>query len=183
MAASASRWSISKAQSVSKAEQTLPWAPRPFEGEALGSWLGRLAAAYGLTVDEFAAYAGVTLDCGKDAENWLATSEPSRRDRRRLAALCRLPISQLPDSFMSSSDSRPGRLAYCCRCLFLNPLDVSAPYWHARWLSSNEREQCPNHGDRYEYIRQSALGQHRNMKQLLRFVSRDRLRRQRGSMH
>ena len=183
MAASGSRWSISKAPFVSKAEQTLPWAPRPFEGEALGSWLGRLAAAYGLTVDEFAGYAGVTLDCGEDTENWLAIAEPSRRDRRRLAALCRLPISQLPDAFISSSNTRSGRLAYCHRCLVLNPLDVTAPYWQARWLSSNERERCPNHGLQYEYIRLSALRQHRNMKRLLRFVSRDRLRRQRASLH
>ena len=164
---------------MSRADGHLPWAPRLFEGEAFGSWVGRLAGAYGMGVDEIASYAGVSLGLEGDCSNWLALPTPSSNDVQRLAALCRLPIFQLQTTFGSSRETRVGRFTYCHRCLYLNPLDVTAPYWHARWLASSASDWCATHDRRYEYTRASALRQHRNMKRLLRFISRDRIARQR----
>ena len=42
----------------------LPVAPRPFEAEALGGWIGRFAARYRMTVLEFAERH--SLDLGID---------------------------------------------------------------------------------------------------------------------
>jgi hypothetical protein len=84
---------------VSQAERapSLPWAPRPFDGEALGSWLGRLAATYRMDVDEFAAYAGVSIDFDRTRGNWLALPPLSRSDSEALRVLCRLPEGDLPE--------------------------------------------------------------------------------------
>ena len=163
---------------MSRAERSLPWAPRPFEGEALGSWVGRLAAVYGMTVDEFAAYAGLTVDLSGSGANWLAVPGISLGDRQRLSALCRLPVGDLPAPCKAD---KPARLAYCHRCLYLNPLDVTAPYWRASWLVGVDNPRCATHDQRYEYTSLAALRQHRNMKSLLHFISQTREARQRAA--
>lgn len=159
---------------MSKAEQPLPWAPRPFDGEALGSWLGRLAAAYGIDVDDFAANVGLSIDFERTGANWLALPPLSPRDGERLRMLCRMPTGDLPESYDGDA---PAKLAYCHRCLYLNPVDVTAPYWHARWLVGLDRPWCSTHGQCYESTCLSALRGHRNMRRLLRLISRRRAAR------
>ena len=163
---------------MNRPERALPWAPRPFEGEALGSWLGRLAAAYGMTVDEFVAYAGLSVDLGGSGANWLALPEMSPGDRERLAALCRLAVVDLPAACKAGTATR---LGYCHRCLYLNPLDVTAPYWRASWLVGTDDQRCATHEQCYERTSLAALRQHRNMKSLLHFISRAREARQRAA--
>ena len=161
---------------MSRPERALPWAPRPFAGEALGSWLGRLAAAYVMDVDEFAAYAGVSIDPDRARANWLALPSPAPADCERLAGLCRLPICELPAPYEAET---PARLGYCHRCLHLNPVDVTAPYWQAGWLTDANTRHCAVHGQRYERTTLSAVREHRNMKRLLCFISRTRAAQER----
>lgn len=162
---------------MSQAEPTLPWAPRPFDGEALGSWLGRLAAAYGMEVDEFAAQAGLSIDLGHVA-NWLALPPLSRCDGERLRVLCRLPAASLPAPYDAET---PARLGYCPRCLYLNPVDVSAPYWQARWLLGIDSPWCSAHGLRHEYTSRHLVRGHRNMRRLLRAINRMHAARERAA--
>ena len=42
--------------------QPWPVAPRPFDDEAFGSWLGRLASRYRIGVDDLVRAAGIELD-------------------------------------------------------------------------------------------------------------------------
>ena len=177
-AASASCWSIWSGQRVSRAEPLLPWAPRPFKDEAFGGWLGRLAAAYAMSVEEFADYAGLSaeLDCGR--VNWLGLPKPGPGDCERLARLCRLPSSELPAAYEADA---PACLAYCHRCLYLNPADVTAPYWQASWLAAAGGQHCGVHGRRYEQTCLSVLRGQRNMKRLLHVISRTRAARARAA--
>jgi hypothetical protein len=156
---------------MSRAERSLslPWAPRPFAGEALGSWLGRLASAYRMDVDAFAAYAGVSIDFDRTRGNWLALPPLSRSDNEGLRALCRFPEGDLPEPYHADG---PAKLGYCRRCLYLNPLDVTAPYWQARWLLDTDSPWCRTHSQHYEYTSRKVVRDHRNMRRLLRSISR-----------
>lgn len=159
---------------MSRAERSLPlpWAPRPFEGEALGSWLGRLAAAYGMNVDPFAASTGLSIDFGR-IDNWLALPALLPSDVERLSALCRLPTADLPAPYEGEA---PAQLIYCHRCLCLNPLDITAPYWQARWLLGMDSAWCSTHDQRYERTTLSSVRNRRNMPRLLRAISCRRAR-------
>jgi hypothetical protein len=113
--------------------QPWPVVPRPFEGEAFGSWFGRIAARYRMRVDELACGAGLALDlCGGA---WLASQPPQGEARRRLAELCRLP-SEVIGSMAPQTSVVTNRFWYCYPCLDLNPQDVLSPYWRADWLTS-----------------------------------------------
>ena len=159
---------------MNRTERSLPWAPRPFQDEALGSWFGRLAAAYGLDVDDFAAYAGLSIDFTSAGGNWLALPRLSSGDSERLRTLCRLPTKGLPVAYETDA---PARLGYCHHCLYLNPLDVTAPYWPAHWLLGMDGPRCSQHDQPYERTSPSVVRRHRNMRRLLGIVSRVRATR------
>ena len=109
-----------------------PVAPRPFGDEAFGGWFGRVAAKYGISVLELAESAGVGICIGDSASTWLGAAVPGTSAVRRLAQLCRMPAAELrqlrPEA---SEEGLTKRFYYCYRCLYLNPADVTAPYWKA----------------------------------------------------
>lgn len=152
-----------------------PVAPRPFEDEAFGSWFGRLAAKYGINVLELAQCAGVGIDVGEDASTWLGAAVPGAIAVRRLAHLCRMPAAQLSQLRPKPAEGLAKRFYYCYRCLYLNPADVTAPYWKAQWLGESERP-CLLHPASTSWVTPGHLKSHPNMRRLLRFISRQRYR-------
>lgn len=151
-----------------RAERSFPWAPRPFDDEALGGWIGRLAGAYRMTVDELADYAGLSVDMS--IPNWLAIALQGE-DRRRLAALCRLSDEELP---RGHDREKPAHLEYCYRCLILNPVDVTAPYWRASWLEGFEREWCQSRCPLIQRTSLAVLRGNRNMAALVQLICQRR---------
>jgi hypothetical protein len=98
-----------------------------------------------MDVDDFVSYAGVSIDFDRMRGNWLAVPPLSRCDNDRLRNICRLPAGDLPEPYKADA---PPKLGYCHRCLYLNPLDVTAPYWQARWLLDMDSAWCSRHGQR-----------------------------------
>ena len=153
-----------------------PWpvVPQPFTDEAFGSWFGRLALRYRINVDELADQAGVLLDFGPDCSRWLATPAPVGTSLRRLATLCRLPLEVLQG--MGAGGDQAGRFLFCDKCFFLNPEDVTAPYWKTSWLHGPQTH-CSRHEVRYDYLLSSTLTRQRNLRSIQRYISkRKRLR-------
>ena len=148
--------------------QPWPVAPRPFDDEAFGSWLGRVAARYRIGVDDLVRAAGVEFDLDHDVSRWLATPAPMERAATRLGHLCRLSPVKLMQ-MLPAVRIECTTMAYCYQCLIMNPLDVTAPYWKAVWLSA-ERQACTAHLQRAGWITSAALRRNRNMRQLLRHV-------------
>ena len=81
-----------------------------------------MAAAYGMDVDDFAAYAGLSINLDRSEANWLALPPLSPRDGERLRMLCRMPTGDLPTPYDGAA---PAKLTYCYRCLYLKPVDVT----------------------------------------------------------
>jgi len=150
-----------------------PVAPRPFDDEAFGGWFGRVAAKYGISVLELAESAGVAIDVGDSASTWLGAAVPSASVVRRLAQLCRKPGTELGRLRPKASHGLTKRFYYCYRCLYLNPADVTAPYWKARWLSE-PGSPCLLHANSGTWLTPSELKNYPNMRRLLRFISRKR---------
>ena len=154
-----------------------PWpvAPRPFPDEAFGGWFGRLAGRYRMTVDELARIAQLRLDLGQEYGGWLSAPLPRHDDLLRLCRLCRLqPSTLLALGEATATSSGPKRVdfGYCHNCLFLNPQDVTAPYWKAPWLLG-QALPCPKHGS-YDHVTGATLARERNLNKLLKFISRRR---------
>lgn len=150
-----------------------PVAPRPFDDEAFGSWFGRVAAKYGISVLELAESARVGIDIGDSAGTWLAAAVPGTSAVRRLAQLCRMPAAELRRLRPEASEGLTKRFYYCYRCLYLNPADVTTPYWKAQWLSDSG-SPCLLHANSVSWLTPSHLKNHPNMRRLLRFISRKR---------
>ncbi len=153
-----------------------PWpvVPQPFGDETFGSWFGRLALRYRIDVDELAAQAGVELDFGPDCSWWLATSPPTGPSLRRLAALCRLN----PEDLRQLGAARdPGdKFWFCERCFFLNPEDVTAPYWKAGWLQ-RASAKCSVCDRAFDSVSPRVLSRRRNLRSLQHFISKRRRER------
>jgi hypothetical protein len=143
-----------------------PVAPRPFDGEAYGSWFGRIAARYQIGVDELAAAAGVGLEDGGRA--WLASQPPRGEALVTLAALCRLP-TEVIGSMGPSEPVTAKRLWYCYACLDMNPEDVSSPYWRTAWLDPQHRPCTTHRGDAW-WIATPTLLRYRNMSKLVGII-------------
>ena len=172
-----SRWRTWNKPPTSMRERPLPVVPLPFVDEAFGSWLGRLALRYRMGVDELADQAGVSLDLGPACSRWLAAPPPVGPSLRRLSALCRLPSEVLQR--MGAGEDATARFLFCEKCFFLNPEDVTAPYWKASWLRS-QSTHCAQHEVRYDHLLSSTLSCERNLGSVQRYISkRKRLRARR----
>ena len=140
--------------------------------EAFGSWFGRLAARYRMTVDELAETARLELDPSHVAWLSMPRPRPRRDDIDRLAKLCRMEPATLLRLDHGYAEGPGATFFYCHTCLFLNPLDVTAPYWKAQWLRG-EALPCQKHGS-YDYVTASVLTHSRNLTRLLSFIRRRR---------
>lgn len=149
----------------------LPVAPRPFEAEVLGSWIGRLASRYQMSVQEFAEAHQLELDIPKEG-GWLMMQALPKRSVNVLAALTRLHDKQLQHLAIPAlhTESKP-LFRYCPRCVFLNPLEVAAPIWRCEWLDPTV-VACPAHVIAFNTLHYRAAMACKNLDQLLRLVSR-----------
>ncbi|MFM0084425.1 TniQ family protein [Paraburkholderia sediminicola] len=155
-----------------------PWpvAPRPFDEEAFGSWFGRIASRYQLSVIQ--AWEINQLGTFPPLTNagWILFTPVPESTLKILATLARLDVDRLT-RIQTPSDwmvDRPN-LPYCFRCLVLNPVDVTAPRWKRRWLDPNIKV-CEEHGTDLECIPASIPRRARNMNRLLSLVSEYRRR-------
>jgi hypothetical protein len=149
----------------------LPFAPRPFDAEVLGGWIGRIASRYRMSVQAFAAACELDFH-GSDAEGWLLLPPLPAHTIERLAALTRISVQQIKHIPVPPIWEGPRKhFCYCSRCVFLNPLDVAAPICRREWLDRN-LSACPTHGDEFKTLRSSRVVSCENLDKLLALVSR-----------
>ena len=84
---------------MSMREWQLPMVALPLPEEAFGSWFERLGKRYRMGVDELARQLDVDIDFGVRCSRWI-------------------PAKACTATF-----------AFCETCFFLNPFDVTEPYW------------------------------------------------------
>ena len=96
---------------------------------------------------------------------------------RRLAHLCRMRRDEIRRLRSKKSGGLGKRFFYCRKCLYLDPVDVTAPYWKAQWLFESENPWL-RHPDSGSWATPGRLRNHPNMRRLLRFIRRKRYRTQ-----
>lgn len=123
--------------------QPLPVCPRPFPGEASGSWLWRVAREYGYSTARFMDAIGLDVSHPRTAGQTLRATEV-----QHLAYLARLPIEALAYMAAIPVEWRLVPLRdkpLCCQCwreddrLFGQPVEYNA------WLHAG-RISCRRHG-------------------------------------
>lgn len=72
------------------ASATLPFVPQPFPGEMLSSWLGRIAAEYGISLERLARH--LRLSASRPVEIDHAST---RDDIKRTAAALSVPVAEI----------------------------------------------------------------------------------------
>ena len=157
-----------------------PVAPRPFAVEPISGWLGRVAARYRMSVHELAQLYGLEVAfCGYDS-TWLEVSSFADATLDKLAALARLNVAELKALQwpLVATPAQRGRrqLACCPSCLFLNPLDVTAPCWKREWLVS-VMSTCPIHLRPMQNVSSLSLRKCGNFDHVLKAVSGHTARR------
>ena len=155
----------------------LPFAPRPFFDEALGSWIGRLAARYRVAVAQLDAEYGLGLVFSGPLA-WLLPSPLSSISLSKLSELTRMPGDAISALSVGVAERLPGA-PYCSRCVFLNPLEVESPYWKKTWLVP-DASVCDVHGLPLLTLTASLARDARNMLDLIKRVGR--LERQRREL-
>ncbi|WP_084675938.1 TniQ family protein [Caballeronia insecticola] len=153
-----------------------PWpvAPRPFDDEAFGSWFGRVASRYQLSVIQAWAINHLGPFPPLTNAGWILFPPLPASTLNVLATLARLDVDSLmqiqtrPDWLKARS-----KLPYCFVCLTVNPADVFAPRWKSRWLDP-ETVVCEEHGTVLDRIPIGLPKQARNMTSLLSLVSKYR---------
>lgn len=160
------------------ASRAWPTTPRPQHDEALGSWLGRVAARYRIGVDELVSAAAVDVDIGEHASTWLAAVPKGEGAIYRLCSISRLPKHELMR--MLTGKMLPTAVFPCCyRCLMLNPWEVESPYWPLRWMTAGGG-WCDHPACEVENVTPGMLSKARNMSRLLKALERKRYRRVAG---
>jgi len=77
--------------------QTRPWpvAPRPFDGEAFGGWLGRLAGKYSMTVEQLWTHADLGPMPTLTRWKWLLFPPVPLETLERLSQLTHVSVDRL----------------------------------------------------------------------------------------
>jgi hypothetical protein len=124
-----------------------------------------------MNVDELALSGDLHFDFGDQCCGWLLIPRLTVRDRARLAFLTSIREELLPELFGAPhAIPTERRFHYCQKCLWINPLDVTAPYWKEEWICADENsceKVCSIHRCGFEYISQADLSKCRNMHRLL----------------
>jgi hypothetical protein len=159
----------------------LPVAPRPFEAEVLGGWIGRVASRYKMSVLEFAAAHDLELRL-PDTGAWLLMQMLPARSIAALAQLTRISRKRIKSiAVPAPAVNVQPQFRYCARCAFVNPLDVTAPIWRREWFDP-AMPMCPTHVSAFSTLSPRLAMACENLDQLLSLVSRHeqlRTRRQR----
>lgn len=146
----------------------------------MGSWLGRVAARYRMSVRQLCDEYGLRLDIDTARAGWLVLPPVPESIVGQLARLARLEECRLREIQTPAAWASPRRThAYCARCLFVNPVDVTAPRWKREWIDPHAAV-CEVHGTPLASIASSALRKCRNFDQTLKVVGRLEFDRSRG---
>lgn len=153
----------------------LPWAPRPFADEAFGSWIGRLAGRYRMSV----VLLNANLELGLQFDGplrWLLPSTAGVESIARLSRLARLDEAHIPRPAPYDPDNSSQCALYCRRCVFLNPAEVESPYWHHVWLTPGATV-CEIHGLPLATLKGALVRRSQNLPHLIKGVGRQELER------
>ena len=149
----------------------LPVAPRPFEAEVLGGWIGRLSSGYKMSVLEFAAAHELELRL-PESRAWLLMQMLPARSIAVLAQLTRISCKRIKGIAVPTTVAHTRtHFRYCPRCAFVNPLDVTAPIWRREWLDPAV-VACPTHASAFSTLSPRTAMACENLDQLLKLVSR-----------
>jgi hypothetical protein len=133
---------------------------------------GRVAARYRLDVDQLVVAADIEFDLGSDGQRAIAPSQDDALSR--ISALARVAPSALSALARNACrPSCPGDLWFCCRCVFVNPIEVESPYWRFGWIFEGPGE-CPIHRAARERLPAAALAKARNMDKVILYISQHR---------
>lgn len=157
----------------------LPLAPRPFLDEALGSWIGRLAARYRMAVVQLDADYELGLGLTGPLA-WLLPSPMSTTTLDRLCTLTRLPAGAISALATGETPVRGQGTRYCRRCVFLNPLEIESPYWKRDWLLL-EPSACAVHDLQLTDLPAREVRGSPNMLVLIKRVGRQELERRQAA--
>jgi hypothetical protein len=163
--------------------EATPWpvAPRPFPEEAMGSWLGRVAARYRMSVDQLCDDHQLELKSDTSGAGWLVQRPLPDTTIGRLAYLARLDEQQLQEIQTPAAWAVAKRgEAYCAHCLFVNPVDVTSPRWKRAWLHPETRH-CEVHGTPLATIACGVLRQCQNFDKTIKAVGRLEFERARNA--
>ncbi len=102
----------------------------------MGSWIGRLAARYRMSVIEFAQQNDIKLPTLERSVGWLLMPPLVDEAINRIAELARLSRDRI-DPIQTPSEWIISRwkLYLCPICLFVNRKDITAPRWLRNWLA------------------------------------------------
>jgi hypothetical protein len=126
--------------------------------------------------DEYA----LSISNGEGHAGWLVQPPIADVTLGQLARLARLEEGKLREIQTPAAWATPRRThAYCARCVFVNPIDVTAPRWKREWLDPHAAV-CEVHGTPLASIASSALRSCRNFDQTLKVVGRLEFDRSRG---
>jgi hypothetical protein len=156
----------------------VPWplAPRPFDDEAFGSWLGRVAAKYRISVGALWEMS-VDESCPRfENVGWILFPRIGQITLDRLSMLARLDGNKLSRIQTPTQWITPRhRLPHCFKCLVLNDADVSASRWKREWLDPAER-YCRVHYSALETVPANLFNTSPNFTGALRAISGYRAR-------
>ncbi|WP_407691501.1 TniQ family protein [Robbsia andropogonis] len=149
--------------SCSNAPLHWPFFPRPFDEEAFGSWLGRVATKYWISVTALWKMSVDQPSPHLEKVGWIPFPCVEQSARDRLSSLARLNGDRL-DRIQTSAEwiSPRRRLPYCFKCLVLNDADVTAPRWKLEWLRPGE-QYCSAHRWELETVPANVLNNSPNL--------------------
>ena len=162
----------------------LPWplAPRPFDEEAFGSWLGRVATKYRISVAALWEASVNQPYPPLGNVGWILFPCIDQSARDRLSSLARLDGDRL-----DRIQTPPGwilprnRVPYCFKCLVLNDADVTAPRWKREWFRPG-KEYCGVHQSELETVPANVLNNSSNFAGALRAINRYRAKCERRDL-
>ena len=149
----------------------LPVVPRPFQDEALGGWVGRLAARYAISVEQLCSEYCLPIAHVATPVGWLFLPRLPDEVLDKLAWLGRIDVRYL-QQIQSPPDAMPQHgCVYCTKCLFLNSVDVFSPYWRRQWFRPTFHH-CPLHPDSIDWLPKGVSRHCKNFDSVLKAANR-----------
>ena len=156
----------------------LPFSPRPFTDEALGSWIGRLAASYRICVLQLDAHYRLQIGLSGPLA-WLAPGPMSEDTLERLCWLTHCSAEVISALAVEETPLKVRGALYCRRCAFINPIEVESPYWKREWLLPGA-SLCAIHGEHLAALPAGKVRASANTRELIRAVGKyERARKER----
>lgn len=145
----------------------------------MGSWLGRVAARYRMSVDQLRDDHQLELNSDTSGAGWLVQHPLCETTIGRLAYFAWLDKQQLQEIQTPAAWVVTKRYeSYCAHCLFVNPVDVMSPRWKRAWLDPAAR-YCEVHGTPLATIACGALRRCENFDKTFKAVGRVEFKRAR----